>query len=291
MNKKILSLAVAAALAVPMAAQADVSVNGAVSMDLYNDSTSTASLSGGDAGTSKLEINVKDGDAFAKVAFNTVNMFGGAAPGAREHLAGIKLGGANVSVGRLASAYAGTMKVDTMTANFLEARDQVGGVSKVSSFDNGMLGVDGKSGDVSWALQYGIADTTNARLNAGVKFKAGPASVGIGYQTDSAGNTSTGLSAKMKFGDIAVAASFENADSAHMNGTNVGGTAETSIFADVSMPMGGGTVGLGLGSNTTNSTTFTRVSYQQKMGAATITAGARSADGATRAGLGLAVRF
>ena len=46
MNKKILSLAVAAAVAAPMAAQADVSVNGTVSRDMYMDSTAKGGSGG-----------------------------------------------------------------------------------------------------------------------------------------------------------------------------------------------------------------------------------------------------
>jgi len=293
MNKKILSLAVAAAIAAPVAAQADVSVNGAVERDLYQDSTTTASLNGNDFGTSKLEFNVKDGDAFAKVAFDIrPSGFGGTTMPSREQFAGVKVGGVAISVGRLPNAYNKGTKVDTMTANFLEARNNKGGVSKVPSFESGMLGVGGKAGDVSYQVNYGVADTTNARLQAGVNFKAGPASVGVGYYSDSSGNTSYGISGKMKFGDIAVAAVFENTDGRWLGSTgSTTGTSDNVIFADVSMPMGNGTVGLGLGSNSDQSQTFTRVSYVMKMGAASVIIGGRSADGDTRTGVGLKVAF
>ena len=150
MNKKILSLAVAAAVAAPMAAQADVTVNGAVSRDMYSQGGSTSGLAGSDSGTSKLDINVKDGDAFAKVAFDirpaATKTGSNSVMPAREQFAGVKVGGVSISVGRLANAYAGTLKVDTMTANFLEARKMAGGVSKVASFVSGLLGFSGSAG-------------------------------------------------------------------------------------------------------------------------------------------------
>ena len=199
----------------------------------------------------------------------------------------------------MANAYNGGVKVDTMTANFLEARGRAGGVGKVPSFVSGLIGVSGKAGDVSYALQYGPAYSdmaTDAGISAtnpvmaNVKFKAGPATLGIGYQGDTAGNTSTGISGKMKFGDIAAALSYESVDGAWVAGTSAGTTSNV-VFADVSMPVGSGTVGLGIGSNTTASTTFTRLDYQMKMSAATLTVGYSSADGDTRAGAGLKVGF
>lgn len=301
MNKKILSLAVAAVVAAPMAAQADVSVNGAVSRDMYNDSTAAAGsggLVGSDSGSSKLEINVKSGDAFAKAAFDirpaaTKASTTPAMP-AREQYAGVKVGGVSISVGRLANAYNGGAKIDTMTANFLEARNRAGGVAKVPSFVSGLLGVSGSAGDVSYAVQYGPTYETGTTLTnpiaANVKFKAGPATLGVGYWADTAGNATTGISGKMKFGDIAVALVYENADGAYIQGTTAGNT-NNEIFADVSMPMGSGTIGLGLGSNTDASTTFSRVSYQMKMGDAKVTVGGSSADGDTRIGAGLKVSF
>ena len=293
MNKKILSLAIAAAVAAPMSAMADVSVNGAVARDLYNDSTLPNSLYGNDFGTSKLEFNVKEGDSFAKIAFDIrASGFGGTTMPSREQYAGIKVGGVDVIVGRQASTYAGTLKVDAMTANFLEARKNAGGVSKVPSFESGMLGVGGKAGDVSYMIQYGIADPTNARLQAGVSFKAGPVNVGVAYHSDSSGEASYGLAGKMKFGDIAVGVSLESADG-YWTSTGAGGTGnkESIVFADVAMPMGSGTLGLGLGDNTTQSTTFARLSYAINVSKATVTFGGRTSDGDTRTGVNLTVKF
>jgi len=305
MNKKILSLAVAAAFAAPMAAQADVAVNGAFGMGMWSTNESLAGsggsasggITGGDLGTSKLEINVKDGDAVAKVAFNLDNMLNtGAAPASnRELFGGVKLGGGTLTFGRLANAYAGTLKVDTHTADFLEARKNKGGVSKVSSFVSGLVGYAGSAGDVSYNVQYGPSDvdTTGASQNfiaAGVKFKAGGATIGVGYQGDNNSKTTTGIMAKMKFSDVSLGVSYENADGAYMAG-GTAGTSENVIFADASMPMGNGTVGVGLGSNTDTKATFARLSYDMKMGAAQWTFGGRSADGDTRIGLALKVSY
>jgi hypothetical protein len=308
MNKKILSLAIAAAVAAPMAAQADVSVNGALSMDMYQDSTAaggSGGLTGSDAGTSKVEFNVKSGNSFAKYAMAlNKTIADGSSPGTREAQAGINVGGFNLTIARQANAYNMGVKVDTMTANFLEARNRAGGVSKVPSFVNGLIGVSGSAGDVKYNVQYGPAYATGSTLTnpvlAGVQFKAGPATIGLGYYGDHLGNASSGVSAKMKFGDIAVAASFESADGYWTaggggNDTTLGtagaGSAQSIIFVDASMPVGSGTIGLGLGQNTTQSTTFSRLSYQMKVDAGTVTFGGSNADGDTRIGAGIKVSF
>jgi len=305
MNKKILSLAVAAAVAVPMAAQAaDVTVSGALNMAVYNTNenlsgtggSASGGLTGGDHGTNKIEVNVKGDNMFAKMAWdmrptNNYRLDNDA----RENYLGIKVGGVNVSLGRHANHYNAGVKIDAMHATFLESRGRAGGVGKVASFVSGQLDVAGSAGDVKWAVAYAPAnqDTYGFKntINANVNFKAGPASVGVGYDQDTAGNTSTGLSAAMKFGDFGVKASFENVDGAAVSGC-AAGTACTVIFADLSMPLGGGTIGLGLGSNTTASTTFSRVSYATKVSGATVYAGV-SNDGASnqRAGVGMKIGF
>ena len=317
MNKKILSLAVAAVVAAPFAAPitaqaADVSVNGAYSMAMFNTdedlSVTTGigtgsgkaggGLYGGDFGISKVEFNVKSGDAFAKIATSIVSNTGGlcvTGSCVREVMAGVKVGGVDVILGRQANMYNNGVKVDTMTGTFMEARKHPGGVAKVPSFVGGLLGVSGKAGEVSYGVQYGpeYSDSysqTNP-IYAHVNFKAGPAAIGIGYQGDPAGNATTGASAKMKFGDVAVAVSLESADGAYVGGGTTG-TASSIVFADVSMPLGGGTVGLGLGNNTDQSSTFARLSYQMKVGGgADFFAGVAKDDSNQRVGAGLTVKF
>jgi len=259
--------------------------------------SASGGLAGGDFGTAKLEVNVKEGDAVAKVAFNLDGMLNsGAAPASnRELFGGVKLGGGTLTMGRLANTYNAGVKIDSMIANFLEARKNKGGTSKVDSFVSGLIGYAGKAGDVSYGIQYGPADVdmTGASQNflaASVKFKAGPATVGVGYQADRNGNPTTGVSGSMKFGDVAVALSYENADGTYMAG-GTSGTAQNEIFADVSMPMGSGTIGLGLGSNTDASTTFSRLSYTMKVNGAEWILGGRSADGDTRVGAALKVSY
>ena len=213
---------------------------------------------------------------------------------AREQYAGVKVGGVSISIGRLASAYAGTLKVDTMTANFLEARARAGGVTKVSSFNSGMLGIAGGAGDVSYNVQYGPAykdmGMGDNPVEAGVSFKAGEVGIGLGYSQDTGGESTAGVSAKMKFGDVSLGASYENDNGGHAAGCSAG-TGCNLMFVDAAMPMGSGTIGLGVGTNTDASTTFGRLSYQMKMGDAKLTIGGSSADSETRVGAGLAVSF
>jgi len=297
MNKKILSLAIAAAVAAPMAAQADVKISGSVARDMYNETN--VNLKGGDFGTSKLNIDFSEGDAFGRMAFDvrpaaTKSGSSNIAMPAREQEAGIKLGGGALKIGRQANAYAGELTVDAMNATFLEARKAVGGTSKTDSFVSGLLGFSMKAGDVALNVQYGPAykdmyTLTNPMI-AGVGFKAGPVDLGIGYEKKSNDGTNTGVSAKMKFGGVKLGVSYEQADRSNTATAGAAGTAENIAFVDASMDMGGVTLGLGLGSNTTTSKTFTRVSVVKAMGKAKVYAGvANDGNSIQRAGAGLRV--
>jgi len=185
MNKKILSLAVAAAVAAPMAVQADVKISGSVARDMYNETN--VNLKGGDFGTSKLNIDASEGDAMLRMAWDirpAATKSPVAVMPAREQEAGIKVGGATIKIGRQANAYAGAVTIDAMNATFLEARNAIGGTSKTASFVSGLLGLSMKAGDVGINVQYGPAYkdmyTLTNPVIAGVTFKAGPVDLGIG---------------------------------------------------------------------------------------------------------------
>jgi hypothetical protein len=283
MNKKIISLAIAAAVAAPMAAQADVKISGSVARDLWS---SSSALAGGDMGTSKLNIDASEGDAFLRMAWDiraaAINTAATAsAMIAREQYAGIKLGGGKLSVGRTANQASKVIYgADRMNATFLEARGAAGATDKVASFDSGTIGFDMKVGDVDFGINYGPAykdmySLTNI-VNAMASFKAGPVALKVGYDTSSANANTTAVSAGMKFGEVDVTVLAENS-------TN------NIIFADVSMPLGGMTVGLGIGSDTTASQTFSRLSVEKKMGKAKVYAGVSDAAGTQKAGAGLRV--
>jgi hypothetical protein len=291
MNKKILSLAIAAAVAAPMAAQADVKISGSVARDLYQQTT--VNLVGGDSGTSKLNIDASEGDAFLRMAWDirSAAYALGTAAGqglgemtAREQYAGIKLGGGKLMVGRQANLSSTVIYgADTLNATFLEARGKAGGTNKVASFDSGLLGYSMKAGDVDFALAYGPADkdmgANNNRVQAKVGFKAGPVDLAIGYDKDNAGSVdTTAVSGKMKFGEVKLNVLLEQDSS------------QSIVFADATMPLGGMDVNLGLGSNTTNSSTWTRVAVVKQMGKARVYAGADNQQGGTqRVGAGLRV--
>jgi hypothetical protein len=298
MNKKILSLAIAAAVAAPMAAQAEVKFSGSVARDLYNETGKN--LVGGDLGTSKLTIDASEGDAFLRMAWDIRQSYGATSAAdpkgepliQREQYAGIKVGGAKIMLGRQANAYAGAVTVDAMNATFLEARKANGATSKTASFVSGLLGVGVKAGEVDIMVQYGPAykdmmSVTNPVI-ASVGFKAGPATIKVGYETLTSNKTNTGISAKFKAGPVNLGVVVENADSSVVGGGAAG--SNTLAFVDAAMDMGGMVLGVGLGTNSTTSKTFSRVSVTKKMGKASVYAGV-SNDGASkqRAGAGLRV--
>ena len=204
----------------------------------------------------------------------------------REQYAGVKVGGGQIMLGRIANLSSKVIYgADSLNATFLEARGAAGGTTKVASFDSGMVQFGMKAGDVAFDVAYGPAysDMINAEnpMQASASFKAGPADVAIAYDKDAGGGDTTAISGKMKFGDVSVALLGES-DSVK----------KTNVFADVSMPVGGMTLDVGLGTNTDASTTWYRLAVVKKMGKGRVFAGYSNPDGGpARTGLGVTVGF
>jgi hypothetical protein len=82
----------------------------------------------------------------------------------------------------------------------------------------------------------------------------------------------------MKFGGVNLAVLLEQ------------DAGKSIVFADASMALGGVTLDLGIGSNTSDSTSFTRLAVVKQMGKGRIYAGVSNPDGGkTTAGVGLRV--
>ena len=220
MNKKIIAIAIAAAMAAPV--MADVTVGGQIGAALVSGSegyvSQTAKGTGFvandsgesymgmmDAGLSKVEFSGSAGDASFKIGLDVRTVMGGSAASiaGRDFWLGHKLGTGTLSFGRMPAALAG-LEGDKYNATFLEMRR----TAAVSTTDN-------SSTDTYFAdpvIQYAV--------------KAGGATIKAQYQPTT--NTGAGyegyfaLAVKGNAGPVAYYAGVNNG-----RGTKSGAVAAT----------------------------------------------------------------
>ena len=280
MNKKIIAIAVAAAVSAP-AAMADVKVGGQIgaayisaSKGFLIPSSNAADKDGGevdgtdayrtmtDSGLSKLEFSGKDGNAFFKIGMDIRNIMGkGAGTGnGRDFNLGYKFGSTAVKFGRMPSALAGLEK-DKYNATFLESR-RTAAVATTNNDTtdtyntNPIIEVTTKAGAVAIKAQYDAGDKTDATSGEGyyaiaVSGKAGPvgyfAGINNGLGSDAAGTDDSNmkLGASMKFGAVKATLMLMSSDTATANSDKE----STANMAD--MGLGNGlSVGVGYGVQT-----------------------------------------
>lgn len=241
MNKKLLTAAVGAALAVsPMlAAQADVKVYGRAQVEIGNTDGGTATTdqfhttdkSMGRIGVTGSEDLGNGLKAIFKFEWKVDTTLGGAAVGTRESYVGLKTGFGTFKAGAVRSPYkyAGGVKYDPFTATLLEARNS-GGMSGGNWGHNGFLSnsvnYSSKAGSLSWGVTYSVdeqaigtpAGASDGDLSVAVQYKSGPLHVfgALINDDDTDGVTggqdgyeSTKAGASYKFGNMKVLAQFE----------------------------------------------------------------------------------
>ena len=239
MNKKIIAIAIASALAAPVA-MADVTVNGALGGDLVsrNDasaltSTNTTDTTAGtiaieDWGATKVDFNAKTGNVFGKLSLNMgPGANAGTAPSYRDYFIGYNFGGgASFQFGVMAGA-AKNLEKDAYIASFLQTRGtfaeaRTSGAYGSSSFIHNVLQFKFKAGPGTLAVQYDPTDNVNSSDNsghAGVAYsgKAGGADFYASYNNgagDESANSQSNmkLGGGMKFGTIKAGLTYTSAD-------------------------------------------------------------------------------
>jgi len=210
MNKKLIALAVGAALGTPMAAQAGATVYGHGQVEIANYGSddkgtavvdnargrigvkSTEDLGGGLKALFKVEFKADfaDGVAGGKLTdSNGDTVQSDASLTKREMMVGLKGNFGEVQLGRLKTAYkyTGGVKYDPFVATVLEARDGnamsgkvgVGAIKKAAghhAFVDDSIAYKNKFGDISLWITYDLddggpsSDTGGNALTASVKF-------------------------------------------------------------------------------------------------------------------------
>ena len=205
MNKKLIAMAVGAALAAPMAANAGVTVYGHLQVEVASvdnkgygenncggdrtclgydysttpptpNATNESGIKMKDNKRGRLGFKVKEDlggglNAIAKFEWQVDTPNGNIADGAREGWVGLKGGWGEFKAGRLKTAYkyTGGVKYDPFVTTYLEARKSggmIGGAYGQNSFWSNTISYKNKWGGFGLWINYGL-DEGNGTSNAG----------------------------------------------------------------------------------------------------------------------------
>jgi len=240
MNKKLIAMAVGAALAAPMAANAGVTVYGQLQVEIasvdnkgYGENNTGGARTGiatGESGIKmkdnkrgRLGFKVKEDlggglNAIAKFEWQVDTPNGNIADGAREGWVGLKGGWGEFKAGRLKTAYkyTGGVKYDPFVTTYMEARKSggmKGGAYGQNSFWSNTISYKNKWGGFGLWIDYGLDEddgTTDAgnmgEFSAAVKYGAKNweifAAMNGGYDenTDGEDDSVTKVGGQFKFG-------------------------------------------------------------------------------------------
>lgn len=288
MNKKLIAIAIATAMAAPVMA-ADMTISGRLNQQflMVDVDGGTSTMENKDNGHQRLQFDVKEGNAFGRIAYDARETKGAVD---RDSYIGYKFSGASVQHGRMANAGKNIEK-DPLIATFLETRSSAANASAVlgkgsvyssNAFISEITQVSMKAGGATIKVQLGLSDDDVA---SGAQGATNQGHVGISATGKAAGvrwwvatnngeadgaatgsdndQTVTKFGASMKFGKIAASLGLQTTDD---NGFE---NKTTTIRAN--MGLGGGAkvyAGLGLRSNDAGSAgdaTWMRLAYSKSL--------------------------
>ena len=193
MNKKIIAIAIASAMAAPVA-MADIKISGRFAGHFTSDSKEVgssatdktkAATTFGESGASRLVFDGTSGKAYARIGY----VAGAASNGtfkSRDHYLGYKFGFGKVTIGRIGNVGKNVEK-DPLITTFLQLRKThaeatTNSAYGSSGFVNDVVEVAAKVGGAKVKFQYNPQDNTNRGSTVGhaglsIVGKAGP----VGY--------------------------------------------------------------------------------------------------------------
>ena len=174
MNKKIIAIAIATAMAAPVA-MADIKVSGQMGGALVDTETKVSDASGSislnyrpiqEAGYSKLQFDMTSGGTgYARGGLSLKKGFQGGEPTLREAYFGVKGGWGSFQLGRMASALKNLEK-DPYISTFLQMRGSAAvpgdATEQGSGFVNGLIQYSGKVGAVDLTVQMNPMENVQA---------------------------------------------------------------------------------------------------------------------------------
>lgn len=313
MNKKIIAIAIASAMAAP-AVMADVTVSGRMGGHLTSSSkeaaagtdTTASSREFKDNGASRLQFDAKTGKAFARIAASAAGLLGGGGFTGRDAYLGYKIGGGAISFGRMAGA-AKNLEKDPYITTFLEMRTSIAqAVSATkygsSGFINSIVQYDTKVGGMKLIVQFDPTDNTGqsdneGHLGASLAGKAGGVNWWAAYNNGSADGTGVSsnqtnakVGASMKFGKTKLTVNVTDTKL-----TNENKITATSVDANFGLS-GGLSANVGYASNSDNGTWVRAAVMKNLAKGADVYAGITTVTpvtgtGATVIGAGAVVKF
>jgi len=194
MNKKLLAIAVSAALVAPAAAMAEVKVYGSANVEVasYSEDLSADSATAGNTASDKVQVedNARGRAGFkasedlgngltgiANFEWKVDTTMGGRDTGQRQAIVGLTGGFGAVLLGNLKSPYkyTGGVKYDPFVTTALEARrhgGMIGGKYGSNSFIDNLVAYASPKGPITVQIAYGPEDGDGAWA-ADVKYNAG----------------------------------------------------------------------------------------------------------------------
>jgi hypothetical protein len=242
MNKKIIAIAIASAMAAPVA-MADIKVSGRMAGELVStDSTTPSSTTMQDTGMARIYFDATMGNAFAQMGYKS-GFAGdlGAPADLREQYLGYKFDGFDIRAGRVQGVMY-TLEGDKYKGTFLQMTGKGGRASFNDGFVNQYVQLQTKVGGGLLKVNYN--PTSDVPTYDHDDNDATPNIVGHG------GNM--GVSWKGKIGGVGVFAGYNNGEASEV----AGGPSQSSMKIGASMKFGAvtGTVMLS-NKDTGNSTT------------------------------------
>jgi hypothetical protein len=266
MNKKVIAMAVAAALSAPLAAQAsDLKISGRVAADLVSSAGGTEF---NDFGQGRLQFDATDDSGWYARYAQDIRL--GRNPTTlaedREQMVGVKVGGGKLQFGRMGGIVKNIEK-DPFIATFLELRKAAvdGTAYGSASFVNNDIQYKMKAGNINVGLEYILPDSATDQGHYGLAITGKSGSIGyyLGMNNGNAGTSGatggvTKAGASMALGSMDLKVGYDAVDDSS-DTTN-------KVHLGVSMKVGGGMLDVTFadkGADGTNS--FYRVGYLSKV--------------------------
>jgi predicted porin len=211
MNKNVIALAVAAAMAAPLAAQAEVTVSGTLQAEIISldgdnvqkglyvaDAQEGGKVGSGNAGALNFSASEDLGDGLKAIAKYGVNVdVDGKAPAQRDAYVGLSGGFGTVMAGTLTTPYASSTKTwDPFLATAAQARGNYG----MSALHNGYA-----KNAIAYANKFGMA-----KVVAAVVIDDG-ASTAVPAVNETNGKNALSFSVNMPVGPVEIALAYVDA--------------------------------------------------------------------------------
>ncbi len=276
MKKNVIALAVAAAMAAPLAAQAEVTVSGGLQAELTSitasDALKTAGVVEGLALHDAQEGGVRGSGNWGFIALNASEDLGGGlkavakyafnvdvdgkAPAQRDSYVGLSGGFGTVLAGTMNTPYkSSTVKWDPFLTTSGQARGNFGASGLHNGYAGNVVAYANKFGPATFVAGVALDETpdgaggmngdhtTTASINAPV----GPVEVAVAYLNSAAASASaTKVGVKWSSGAIGVNGQFENLEA----GVSDSGNDETFILVNATYAMGANILAASYGTNT-----------------------------------------